>query len=82
MYYNDAKNSSTYLYILTPTLPDPTNATSLDVGRNMTGWNWYFSVVYSDANVVLQPTTLTLNLWVPYWGAYSGYQYSSTSQDD
>jgi hypothetical protein len=53
MYYNDAKNSSTYLYIQTPTLPDPTNATSLDVGRNMSGWSWTFSVAYGLPNVVL-----------------------------
>jgi hypothetical protein len=53
MYYNDAKNSSTYLYIQTPTLPDPTNATSLDAGRNMSGWSWTFYVTYGLPNVVL-----------------------------
>ena len=41
MYYNDAKNSSTFLYILTPVLPTPTIATSLDTTR-LSGWAWNF----------------------------------------
>jgi hypothetical protein len=41
MYYNDARNSSTYLYILTPVLPKSTNPATLDSTR-LTGWNWYF----------------------------------------
>ncbi len=53
MFYNDAKNSSTYLYILTPTLPDPTNATSPDINRNMTNWNWGFTGFFTGANIVL-----------------------------
>lgn len=55
MFYNDAKNSSTYLYILTPTLPDPTNSTSPDSSRNMTGWSWNFmgNFVASAPNIVL-----------------------------
>lgn len=53
MYFNDAKNSSTYLYILTPTLPDPTNATSPDINRDMTNWNWGFIGYFSGPNIVL-----------------------------
>jgi hypothetical protein len=80
MYYNDAENSSTYLYILTPTLPDPTNATSPDIDRNMTGWSWLWGVTFQDANLVLEPTTLLLQIRPPFNWAYSGYQYSSNSQ--
>lgn len=80
MYYNDARNSSTYLYILTPVLPKPTIATSLDSTR-LSGWSWSFSTGYIGANIVLQPTAFNLRVWVPYWGNYSGYQYSSLAQD-
>ena len=81
MYYNDARNSSTYLYILTPVLPKPTIATSLDSTR-LNGWSWSFSTGYAGANIVLQPTAFNLRVWVPYWGNYSGYQYSSVGSDD
>ena len=82
MYYNDVRNSSTYLYILTPVLPKPTIATSLDSTRLPSGWSWSFSTGYSGANIVLQPTAFNLRIWVPYWGNYSGYQYGSQAQDD
>ncbi len=52
MYYNDARNSSTYLYILTPVLPKPTYATTLDSTR-LSGWDWNFYTSYSGANIVL-----------------------------
>jgi hypothetical protein len=82
IYYNDEKNSSTYLYIPTATLPTPTNLTSFDVDRNMSGWVWDFYTEFYNANIVLSPATFRLRLRVPYSSNYSGYQYSSTGQDD
>jgi hypothetical protein len=80
MYYNDAKNSSTFLYILTPVLPNPTIATSLDTTR-LSGWAWNFWHSFSGANVVLQPTSFTLSMTVPYsYPDYWPYTYTSTSQ--
>ena len=81
MYYNDFRNSSTYLYILTPVLPKPTYATTLDSTR-LSGWSWGFYTEYSGANVVLEPTTFTLRINVPWWSNYAGYKYSSTAQQD
>lgn len=82
LYYNDALNSSTYLYILTPVLPTPTNATSQDVDRNMTGWWWNFYSYFQGANVVLQPTGFVVRFIVPYQYAYSGYHYTSSGSID
>lgn len=81
MYYNDVRNSSTYLYIFTPVLPKPTIATSLDSTRTV-GWSWYFDTGYTGANIVLQPTGFNLRIRVPYWSDYSGYQYGSQATDD
>jgi hypothetical protein len=81
MYYNDARNSSTFLYILTPVLPKPTFATTLDSTRT-SGWSWGFYTEFSGPNVVLEPTSFTLRINVPYWSTYGGYQYSSTGQQD
>ena len=52
MYYNDYRNSSTYLYILTPVLPKQTYASTLDSTRT-SGWSWTFSTAFAGPNVVL-----------------------------
>ena len=82
LYYNDALNSSTYLYILTPVLPTPTNATSQDVDRNMSGWGWNFYTYFQGANVVLQPTGFVMRFIVPHSSYYSGYRYTSSGTID
>lgn len=51
MYYNDLRNSSTYLYILTPVLPKPTIATALAPACST--WSWDFYTEFKGANVVL-----------------------------
>lgn len=81
MYYNDARNSSTYLYILTPVLPKQTYPATLDSTRT-SGWSWDFSSWFAGPNVVLEPTSFAVRIRVPYWSTYSGYSYSSTGQQD
>ncbi len=82
MYYNDVRNSSTYLYILTPVLPKPTFPSNLDSTR-LPGWErWTISTWYSGANIVLEPTSFSMRMYVPYYSNYSGYQYGSQATDD
>jgi hypothetical protein len=80
MYYNDAMNSSTYLYILTPKLPQPT--TTAVIVYPGSGWSWSFNVAYTGANVVLSPTGFILYLNIPWSANYSGYNYASTGAQD
>jgi hypothetical protein len=80
--YNDI-NSSTYLYIPTPTLPKVTN-TTLRIADHPADWhnNWYMTVAYSGVNIVLQPTTFSFAIgYVPYWYNYY-YTYSSSATED
>ncbi len=75
-------NSSTYLYMPTPTLPDPTNNTVTTISdRNVLGYNWLsywdMTCAFSGSNLVRQPTTFSFSIRVPYWYPYSGFQYSS-----
>lgn len=78
--YNDI-NSSTYLYLPTPTLPDPTNNTLSLNDRNYLGYNWnndwLMNCAYLGSNIVRQTTGLNLSILVPHNYPFGGYQYSS-----
>lgn len=80
--YTD-KNTSTYLYLPTPTLPDPTNNTVTTINdRDVLGYNWHsywsMSCSFSGRNVVRQSTTFSLYIRPPDAGPYFwNYQYSS-----
>lgn len=90
IFYTDI-GSSTYLYIPTPIITVPTNATSM-FGSMPAGWvsGWQVNASYSGTNIVLQPTTFTVSFTIPYWywtdptyGYYLyNYVYSSTGADD
>jgi hypothetical protein len=90
IYYNDI-GSSTYLYIPTPIITVPTNATSL-LSSMDSGWQsgWIVNGSFSGTNIVLQPTIFTVGYVVPYWywwnsnGSYwmYNYAYSSTGAND
>lgn len=75
-------NSSTYLYLPTPTLPDPTNNTITVPDRNSIWghvWNdyWSMSCGFANTNIVRKPTTFNLYMTVPYSWPFSGFTYSS-----
>ena len=78
-------NSSTYLYLPTPTLPDPTNNTVSVSDRNTLGyvWNdyWVMSCGYANTNIVRKTTTFNLYVRTPYSWPFNGYQYSSTGAE-
>lgn len=80
-------NSSTYLYLPTPTLPDPTNNTVTTINdRNSLGYVWHdywsMSCSYSGNNIVRKTTTFSLSIWVPWSYPFGGFTYSSTGTDD
>jgi hypothetical protein len=89
IYYTDI-GSSTYLYIPTPIITVPTNATNMFASMPA-GWvgGWAVNASYSGTNIVLQPATFTISFTVPYWfwqdiwGNYLyNYVYSSTGAND
>jgi hypothetical protein len=90
IFYTDI-DSSTYLYIPTPIITVPTNATSMFSGMP-SDWvaDWSVNASYSGTNIVLQPTTFTISYRIPwrFWrhvntSAYLyNYVYSSTGADD
>lgn len=95
IFYNDI-GSSTYLYIPTPVVTNPTNATNV-LANSATSWKneWYAGASYSGVNIVLQPTIFNLEYYVPYYytGLIGGltnqnctgwgqYSYSSTGARD
>ena len=82
IHYTDI-NSSTYLYIPTPTLPEPTNNT-LTLADQVSGWhsNWNFWAYYSGNNIARQPTNFTVRIRVPYWSPYYENYVSDGSQSD
>lgn len=90
IFYTDI-GSSTYLYIPTPIITVPTNATNM-FNSMPGGWvsNWVVNASYSGTNIVLQPTTFAISYRVPYmyWthpttgSLLYNYYYSSTGADD
>lgn len=88
IYYTDI-DSWTYLYIPTPIVTIPTNATSM-FSSMPAGWisGWSVSAGYSGTNIVLQPTVFSVTFTCPYWywqnqfgNNLYNYQYASTGAD-
>lgn len=86
IHYNDI-NSSTYLYMPTPTLPDPTNNTltlTSDRNANISGsiytWHnlWSMSCAYSGNNILRQPTNFSVTIYPPNSWPFGNTQYSSS----
>lgn len=95
IYYNDI-GSSTYLYIPTPVITNPTNATKV-ISNTCSSWlsGWDANCSFSSTNIVLEPTVFALSFKVPYYPicvvgglssqnltGYGQYQYSSTGAAD
>lgn len=90
IFYTDI-GSSTYLYIPTPIITVPTNATNMfsSMPSDLVA-NWLVNASYSGTNIVLQPTTFTISFRIPYmfWrhptsgSLQYNYYYSSTAADD
>jgi hypothetical protein len=90
IFYTDI-GSSTYLYIPTPIITVPTNATSM-YGGMPGGWisGWSVNASYSGTNIVLQPTSFSVYFTIPYWywqdPTYGwwlyNFAYSSTGAND
>ena len=89
IYYNDI-GSSTYLYVPTPIITVPTNATNM-FSSMPSGWvsGWGVNASYSSTNIVLKPTSFTVSITIPYWywqDIYGNwlynYAYSSTGAND
>ena len=78
-----ATNSSTYLYIPTATLPEPTNNT-LTVSQQASGWHsgWYMTASFSGNNIVRQSTTFQIGVRVPYWDPHYETYSSDGSQSN
>jgi hypothetical protein len=91
IFYTDI-GSSTYLYIPTPIITVPTNASNMLLDTIWSGFasNWLMNASYTGTNIVLQSTTFTVSFRIPYWyplvipGYYWGYSYvySSTGAND
>ena len=89
IYYTDI-DSWTYLYIPTPIVTIPTNATNM-YSSMPAGWvsGWAVNASYSGTNIVLQPTVFTISFTCPYWYWYDSingnwlynYAYASTGTD-
>lgn len=89
IYYTDI-DSWTYLYIPTPIVTIPTNATNM-YSSMPAGWvsGWAVNASYSGTNIVLQPTVFTISFTCPYWYWYDSingnwlynYAYASTGAD-
>ena len=96
IFYTDI-SSSTYLYIPTPIITIPTNATNV-LATTSTSWKneWVVNSSFSGVNIVLQPTIFQVSFKVPYYTrgyigdllnntnyTYNGqYSYSSTGAAD
>ena len=83
IHYTDL-GSSTYLYIPTATLPEPTNNTLTVIADHAANWhnNWYMAASYSGNNIVRQPTNFTVSVRVPYMDPYYETYSSDGSQSD
>jgi hypothetical protein len=94
IFYTDI-SSSTYLYIPTPVITIPTNASNV-LANTHSSWksNWAVNSSFSGTNIVLQPTIFQISFRVPYYflgevGGLTnfnytsyGYTYSSTGAAD
>jgi hypothetical protein len=85
IHYNDI-NSSTYLYLPTPTIPQPTNNTlTITSDRNSLGYVWHnywsMSCSYSGRNLVRQTTNFSLSIWPPNAYPWGNWVYSSLGAD-
>jgi hypothetical protein len=88
IFYTDI-GSSTFLYIPTPIITVPTNATTLFSGiDSVMRTRWGANSSYSGTNIVLQPTILSIGILSPGYyynnqGYYIGYNtYTSTGAND
>lgn len=84
IFYTDI-NSSTYLYLPTPKLPQPTNNTLTIPDRNVLGYGtwisqWYMAANFAGNNIVRKSTTFYLYMRPPNASGtpYYDYPYSST----
>ena len=83
IYYTDI-GSSTYLYIPTPIVTVPTNASNV-LANTQSGWKneWVANSSFSGINIVLQPTTFTMSYKVPYyWTGEMGGLYNTNLTSD
>ena len=79
-------DTSTYLYIPTPTLPDLTNNTLAINDENIfidpTTYTWHdkwdINVSFYGNNIVRQTTTFQVSMRPPYSYPFGSYQYTST----
>mgnify|MGYP000545451467 CR=1 FL=1 len=64
IYYTDI-NSSTYLYIPTPIVTVPTNATNV-LSSTHSSWlsQWHANTSYTGTNIVLEPTKFRISYYV------------------
>lgn len=95
IFYNDI-GSSTYLYIPTPVITNPTNASNV-ISNTCSSWlsGWSVNCSYSSTNIVLEPTVFSISFKVPYYPlcvigglsnqnltGYGQYTYSSSGAAD
>jgi hypothetical protein len=95
IFYNDI-GSSTYLYIPTPVITNPTNASNV-LSNTCSSWKseWAVNCSYSSTNIVLEPTVFSISFKVPYYALcvvgglsaqnltnYGQYTYSSSGAAD